>query len=107
MVKQYDIFWTILDPTQGSEINKTRPCVIISPNISNKHLNTVLIAPITSTIRNLPMRINVLIKGKQGQVCFDQIRCIDKIRLPNKITALKRNEIETLKEVLKEYLIDN
>lgn len=106
MVKQYEIYWVSLNPTQGSEINKTRPCVVISPNISNKHLNTVLIAPVTSTIRGFPMRIAILIKNKKGQVCFDQIRCVDKSRLSNKISVLSKNKIEELKGVLKEFLID-
>ncbi|HBL79090.1 MAG TPA: growth inhibitor PemK, partial [Aequorivita sp.] len=66
MVKQYDIYWANLDPTLGSEIKKSRPCVIISPNFSNKILNTVLVAPITSTLRNFPMRIEITLKGKRG-----------------------------------------
>ena len=65
MVKQYSIYWVNLDPTVGSEINKTRPCIVISPQESNKHLKTVLIAPVTSTIRNFPMRLNIKAKLKK------------------------------------------
>jgi mRNA interferase MazF len=106
MVKQYEIYWVVLDPTLGSEINKIRPCLVISPNESNQFLNTVLIAPITSKIRNFPMRLNVVLENKNGQICFDQIRCIDKIRLKAKIATLEKNNIENVKNLLKEYLVN-
>ncbi len=106
VIKQYEIYWVNLDPTIGSEIKKTRPCIIISPDVSNKHLNTILIAPVTSTIRNLPMRFDVRINRKKGNVCLDQIRCIDKSRLTKKISKLSAIEIETLKSILREFLID-
>lgn len=107
MVKQYEIYWVSLDPTRGSEIKKTRPCLIISPDEANKHLNTVLIAPITSTIRRFPMRKGIVLKKKKGQIALDQIRCIDKLRLSNKIDALDKTEIKKLRLLLKEYLIDD
>ncbi len=106
MVKQYDIYWANLDPTLGSEIKKSRPCVIISPNFSNKILNTVLVAPITSTLRNFPMRIEITLKGKRGQIALDQIRCIDKLRLGNKMDSLNKRSIKELKAILSEYLIE-
>ena len=106
MVKQYEIYWVALDPTLGSEINKVRPCLVISPNESNQFLNTVLIAPITSKIRNFPMRLGVILENKKGQICLDQIRFIDKIRLKTKIAALGINDIENLKMLLKEYLMN-
>jgi mRNA interferase MazF len=106
MVKQYEIYWVILDPTLGSEINKIRPCLIISPNESNKLLNTILIAPITSTLKNFPMRMTINVENKIGQICLDQLRCIDKIRLKNKISALESKKIENLKYLIKEYLVD-
>lgn len=106
MVKQYEIYWVILDPTLGSEINKIRPCLVISPNESNQFLNTVLIAPITSKIRNFPMRLDVILENKKGQICYDQIRCIDKIRLKNKIDTLSKTKIEKVKNLIKEYLVD-
>jgi mRNA interferase MazF len=110
MVKQYDLYWVILDPTLGSEINKIRPCLVISPNESNQFLNTILIAPITSKIRNFPMRLDIILENKKGQVCFDQIRCIDKIRLKNKIKSLSDPEfsgtIEKVKKIIKQYLVD-
>lgn len=106
MVNQYDIYWVNLDPTVVSEIKKSRPCVVISPDVSNKLLNTVLIAPLTSKLRDLPMRLLVEVDGKKGNVCLDQIRCVDKIRLHKKVDILSKKEIESLKELLKEYLVD-
>lgn len=106
MVKQYEIYWVALDPTLGSEINKVRPCLVISPNESNQFLNTVLIAPITSKIRKFPMRLAVILENKNGQICFDQIRCIDKTRLKTKIDTLAKNDVEKVKNVLKEYLVN-
>ena len=106
MVKQYEVYWVNLDPTVGKEISKTCPAVVISPNVSNKLLGTVLIAPVTSTIRKFPMRTNVVLKGKNGQVALDQIRCVDKRRIVDPLGELSSEEIKDLKETLKEYLID-
>src|SRR5690554_3015910 len=106
MVKQYAIYWVNLDPTVGSEIKKTRPCVVISPSFSNKILNTLLVAPITSTIRNFPMRIQIELKGKIGQVALDQIRCIDKSRILGKLGHLDKKSITEFKKILSEYLIE-
>jgi len=107
MVKfnQYDVHWVNLDPTIGREITKTRPCVIISPNELNKGLGTVLIAPVTSTIRNYPFRSLCIIKEKSGSIALDQIRCVDKTRLSKKIGKLKKSEISELKSTLHEMLI--
>lgn len=106
MVKQYDIYWVNLDPTVGSEIKKTRPCVIISPIVSNKLLNTVLIAPITSAIRNFPMRLSITLQKKTGQIALDQIRCIDKSRLMSKMESLNKEETVRLKSLISEYLVE-
>lgn len=106
MVKQYGIYWVNLDTTVGSEIEKTRPCLIISPNVSNKLLNTVLIAPITSATRNFPMRLTITLKKKSGQIALDQIRCIDKSRLLSKIDSLSKGEIVSLKSIISEYLVE-
>lgn len=106
MVRQYNIYWVNLDPTIGSEIKKTRPCIILSPDVVNKHLNTVLIAPLTSTVRKFPMRLDVQVAHKKGQIALDQIRCIDKIRLQQSISSLSKSKTIALKRLLKEYLID-
>ena len=106
MVNQYEIYCIVLDPTIGSEISKIRPCLVISPNESNQHLNTVLVAPITSTIRNFPMRINITLENRNGQIALDQIRCVDQIRLKNRMDILSNKDIQKVKNILKIYLID-
>ena len=80
-VRRFEVHLISLDPTKGSEIRKTRPCVIISPDEMNKHIRTVIIAPMTSTIRNYPTRVAITFQGKKGQVVLDQIRTVDKSRL--------------------------
>lgn len=104
-VKQYEIYWVSLDPTIGAEIKKTRPCIVISPNEMNFYLKTVLIAPLTSTIKNIPFRIKLLVDGKAGMIALDQIRAIDKSRLQKKITEADINTIEMVKEAINEMLV--
>ena len=106
MVNQYKIYWANLDPTIGSEINKTRPVVVISPDTSNKHLNTVLVAPLTNTIRKFPMRVDVNVEGKKGQAALDQIRCVDKTRILKQVGKLSSKETKNFKRIHKEYLVD-
>lgn len=106
MVRQYEIYWVELNPTKGSEINKTRPGIILTPNESNKHLQTVIIAPLTSTIRNFPMRLEINLEGRKSQIALDQIRAVDKSRLRVKAGELSATDIIQLKSLLKEYLID-
>ncbi len=106
VVKQYDVYWVNLDPTIDSEIKKIRPCVVISPNVSNKLLQTILIAPLTSMLRDLPMRLLIELNGKTGSICLDQVRCVDKTRLSKKMTSLTQSDVEALKALLKEYLVD-
>lgn len=81
VTKRFDVWLVSLDPVQGSEIAKTRPCVIVSPDVLNRHLATVLVAPLTSTIRNYPSRLHCMVAGKNGQIALDQIRAVDKHRL--------------------------
>ena len=97
LVKRFEIYFVEFDPTKGSEISKTRPGVIISPDEMNNALNTVIIAPLTSTLKNYPSRVNCVVKSKEGQIALDQIRCVDKSRLKNKLAKLL--EIEQI-EVL-------
>lgn len=101
-INQYDVFWVSLDPTTGSEIAKTRPCIIISPNELNEHLRTVIIAPLTSTIKNYPFRVNCVVGSKQGSIALDQIRVVDKARIRSSMGYLKQAEIESVKSVLME-----
>ncbi|HEV7382953.1 MAG TPA: type II toxin-antitoxin system PemK/MazF family toxin [Dyadobacter sp.] len=106
LIQQYDVHWISLDPTQGSEIAKTRPCVVISPNEMNEFLRTVIVAPITSTIKSYPWRIGCVVSGKNGSIATDQIRVIDKVRIGSRIGKLSKNEVSQLKDVLQQMLID-
>ncbi len=105
-IKQYQIVLVNLDPTVGSEIQKTRPCVIISPDEMNDHLRTVIIAPMTSSGRKYPTRVPVRHNSQDGWVVMDQIRTIDKIRIVKKLGALSEKEIKECKKVLRETFVD-
>ena len=95
-----------LDPTVGSEIKKTRPCVIISPDEMNKYLNTVIIAPMTTQSKKYPTRIEVKHDNKKGWIVLDQIRTIDKQRIFKALDGLTVKEIEKVKMTIKELLVD-
>ena len=81
VASRFDVYLIRLDPTEGREIRKTRPCLIISPDEMNHHIDTVIIAPMTTKIRPYPTRVPVRFKGKSGQIVLDQIRTVDKSRL--------------------------
>lgn len=103
---QYHIVLVNLDPTLGSEIKKTRPCVIISPDEMNKYLNTVIVAPMTTQSKNYPTRIEVIHDNKKGWIVLDQIRTIDKQRITSLLGKLSSVEIGNLKLTIKELLVD-
>jgi mRNA interferase MazF len=88
--QRFEVYLINLDRSIGSEIKKTRPCVIISPNEMNNHISTVIIAPLTSKLRNYPTRVPCKVEGKQGQIVLDQIRTVDKARLIKKIAVLAK-----------------
>ena len=103
---QYSIVLVNLDPTLGSEIQKTRPCVIVSPNEMNKHLNTIIISPMTSSLKEYPTRIPVNHNQKKGMIAIDQIRTVDKKRILKLLGKLDKIEIKMTKEVIKETFVD-
>jgi mRNA interferase MazF len=105
-LNQYDIVLVNLDLTVGSEIKKTRPCVIISPNEMNKYLRTIVVAPMTTNTKKYPTRIPVKSNGKKGMIAIDQIRTVDKIRIIRVFESLTKSEIEKCKEVIKEAFVD-
>ena len=105
-IKQYQIILVNLDPTIGSEIKKTRPCVVISPNEMNKYLRTVVIAPMTTSSRKYPTRVKVKHDNKIGRIVLDQIRTTDRQRIIKVFGELQDFEIQELKSVLKETYID-
>ncbi len=92
VVERFDVFLVNLDPTVGSEIKKTRPCVIISPNEMNRYISTVIIAPMTTKGREYPTRVICQFQGKEGQIVLDQIRTVDKARLVKKLGQISQDE---------------
>jgi mRNA interferase MazF len=105
-IKQYEIVLANLDPTVGSEIRETRPCVVISPNEMNQYLRTVVIAPMTGSSKNYPTRVEIKHENKIGWVVLDQVRTIDKQRIAKILGKLSRPEIKEVKAVLKETYVD-
>ena len=103
---QYTIVLVNLDPTMGSEIEKTRPCVIVSPNEINKYLNTIVIAPMTTNLKQYPTRVLVKHNNKKGMIAIDQIRTIDKVRIVKKFNQLTQSEIQRCKDVIRETFVD-
>ena len=88
VVKRFDVYLTNLDPTVGSEIQKTRPCLIISPDEMNRYIHTVIVAPMTTSGKDYPTRIACQFKKKSGYIVLDQIRTIDKTRLIKNLGSL-------------------
>jgi mRNA interferase MazF len=105
-LKQYSVIIVNLDPTIGSEIKKTRPCVILSPNEINRFLNTIVVAPMTTNLKKYPTRIAVEHNNKKGMVAIDQIRTIDKSRIIKKFDRLSKSEIQKCKDIIKETFVD-
>jgi mRNA interferase MazF len=105
-IKQYQIILASLDPTIGSEIKKTRPCVVISPDEMNKYLRTVVIAPMTTSSKDYPTRVEIKHENKISWIVLDQIRTIDKQRIIKELGKLSRPEIKEIKEILKETFVD-
>ena len=88
VVNRFDVYLVNLDPTVGSEIQKTRPCLVISPDEMNRHIRTVIVAPMTTAEKNYPTRVSCRLKNKSGQIVLDQIRTIDKTRLVKKVGSI-------------------
>ena len=106
VLNQYNIVLVNLDPTVGSEIQKTRPCVIISPNEMNKYLQTITIAPMTTQSKHYPTRLEVKHHDIIGWIVLDQLRTIDKQRIIKLLDKLTEKEIIKLKSIIKETFVD-
>lgn len=106
VANQYEVFLIDLDPTIGHEIQKTRPCVIVSPDEMNHHIGTVIVAPMTTKSHEYPTRISLKFQGKEGWIILDQLRTIDKIRLVKKLGKIESKTVRKVKEVLREMLVD-
>ncbi len=105
-LSQHSIVLVNLDPTIGSEMKKTRPCVVISPDEMNRHLQTIIIAPMTSTSKPYPTRVSVQQKSTKGWIVLDKIRTIDRIRIVQVLGHLTANESEQVKKVMKVTFVD-
>ena len=97
-----EIWLVALDPTQGSEIRKTRPCLIVSPDEMNRYIATVIVVPLTTTIRAYPSRVGLRFQGKHGQAALDQVRSIDKSRLAKKLGRVSETTAGAVAAVLVE-----
>jgi mRNA interferase MazF len=105
MVREFDVYLVNLDPTVGLEIKKSRPCVVISSSEMNSVLGTVIVAPMTTTLRGYPSRLEIRFQSKFCEICLDQIRAVDESRLSkNSLGRLKQEEIDDIKDTLIEML---
>ena len=106
VVKRFEVYLISLDPTVGSEIKKTRPCLIISPDEMNRHIATVIIAPMTTKGRNYPTRVSCKFQGRNGQVVLDQLRTVDKRRLVKKLGRIDKKTQQSVLLMLAELFAE-
>lgn len=106
VIKQYDVFLISLDPALGHEIKKSRPCCVISPDEMNKHVSTVMIAPMTTKSHPYPSRVFVSFSGKEGWIVLDHIRTVDKRRLIKRLGKIDQVTVNQVKSTIKEILVD-
>jgi len=104
-VNQYEVYLVNLDPTIGSEIKKTRPCLIISPNEMNHNIRTVIVAPMTTKSRKYPTRVELIVNDKKGFIVCDQIQTIDKTRLIKPLGSISSKAQEGVKGLIYEMLV--
>jgi len=102
VIERFNIFLVRLDPTAGAETAKTRPCVVVSPDELNRSVSTVIIAPMTTTRRGWPTRVEIFFQGKTGEIALDQIRAVDKSRLVKRLGKLDSNTADTVLDTLGE-----
>jgi len=106
VIRRFDVYLVNLDPTIGSEIKKTRPCLVVSPDEMNRWIRTVIVAPMTTKGRPYPTRVPCEFQGKEGQIVLDQIRTVDKARLVRKLGQIgqpvQRKVLSTLAEMFAE-----
>jgi len=105
-LKQYQIVLVNLDPTVGSEMKKTRPCVVVSPNEMNKYLQTIVVAPMTSSSKTYPTRVEINYDKKKGWIVLDQIRTVDRQRIIKVLGNLTEKETAKVKDVIRETYVD-
>lgn len=105
-IKRFEVYWTMLDPTVGHEIQKTRPCVVISPNSLNSSLQTIIISPFTSTTRKYPFRADSNLSNAKGQIALDQMRTVDKSRIGELIGSIKGKAKKDILDKLSEMFAE-
>jgi mRNA interferase MazF len=106
VVKRFEVYLVNLDPTLGSEIQKTRPCLIISPDEMNDHIATVIVVPMTTKGRDYPTRVSCQFEGKEGQIVLDQIRTVDKTRLVKKLGKINASTQKKVLQILMEMFAE-
>ena len=102
VAKRFEVYLVNLDPTIGSEIKKTRPCLVISPDEMNRHIQTVIVAPMTTKGRAYPTRVSCRFQDKEGQIVLDQIRTVDKVRLVKRLGRISPAARQAVLDVLAE-----
>ena len=102
VIERFEVYLVNLDPTQGREIQKTRTCLVISPNEINRHIGTIIIAPMTTRGRDYPTRVPVTFQGRNGQIVLDQIRTVDKTWLFRRLGQINENTAQKVLDVLAE-----
>ena len=105
-IKQYEVYLINLDPTVGYEIQKTRPCVVISPDEMNRNIQTVIISPMTTKSHDYPTRVKLTFRNKAGWIVLDQIRTVDKKKLVKRLGRISDDAIKKVKAIIKEMLVD-
>jgi len=101
-INRFEVYLINLDPTAGSEIEKTRPCLVISPDEMNHHIKTVIVAPMTTKGRSYPTRVKCQFKGREGQIALDQIRTVDNQRLIKKLGRIEKRTADEVLTILNE-----
>ncbi len=105
-VNRFSVYWFDPEPTSGAELGKVRPCVVVSPDEMNNILRTVIVAPLTSTIKSWPFRTNITLMAKQSSVACDQLRAVTKERLGKKIGTLSAVDRRKLTSILQEIFAE-
>src|SRR3990172_3999173 len=106
VAQRFDVYLVNLDPTVGTEIRKTRPCAVISPDEMNRHIVTVIVAPMTTKGLRYPSRVFCKFAGKEGQIVLDQIRAVDKVRLVRKLGRLNKSSQAAILSILAEMFTE-
>lgn len=103
VVRRFDVYLVSLDPTVGSEMRKTRPCVVVSPDEANEALRTLVVAPLTTAVRNYPTRVRTRFQGKTGEIAVDQLRALDHTRLARRLGTISAETQRRLTSTLLEF----